>query len=224
MSVKCMVCNDNIVSVTQQHMELINNFVLLMTKLNMKHECTKCKTMCFKCLTGTYTDFKSEIVTRSVDVRNDKKIIMKLDEKTSEFTSISQLFTKTVKHTILRIEKNINMDLLQKYNQIHKFISEQVLFHGSPNDNYTSILRDGFNISCAKESGLMGKGIYFADDASYSTSYTHVISTDIGNVKNILVCRVKFTEDTKHMESSNIHCVYNQYQGYPEYIIYYVEQ
>jgi hypothetical protein len=81
-------------------------------------------------------------------------------------------------------------------------------------------LKEGFKIELAKN-GLLGKGIYFAENASYSTSYTSQIATDIGDVKNMLVCRVKL--DEKSVSRDDIHCVSNQNQGYPAYIVYYTQ-
>jgi len=49
--------------------------------------------------------------------------------------------------------------------------SEMALFHGAGNA-YQKILDTGFNLTFAKESGLFGRGIYFADRSSKSNQYT----------------------------------------------------
>jgi hypothetical protein len=142
------------------------------------------------------------------------------------YTMISGRFNETMSNKIIRIEKISNPAQLSKFKQVQcRMNNEKVkyLFHGSANQNYDDILQNGFSLEYAKDSGSLGAGIYFAQNASYSNSFTHCIPTkEIGNIKNMLCARVIFGKiDTDTRSGSDIWAVFNEAQCYPEFIIYY---
>lgn len=148
-------------------------------------------------------------------------IVSPTGPSSSEYKKIADLFHATVDKTIIRIEKNNNGPLYKRHlaitanapaNQI------KYLFHGSQHDNYIKIMTNGFDITLSKD-GSLGRGIYFADNASYSTSFTNHLQLNDTIVANMMVCRVYLRDDTKH--GSDIHCVQHQDLGYPEYVVYY---
>ena len=88
------------------------------------------------------------------------------------------------------------------------------------------------------KSGLLGKGVYFAKNASYSDNYTCslLIENDSNDsndrndrndrnksnglvLKNMLMCRVYKLPSDRTMD--DIICITNDRRGYPTYIIYY---
>ena len=169
-----------------------------------------------------------------------------------EFQLIKERVTKTMSSIeIIRIEKSINPYLLSNYKRIIEDLglscetdsfdfdpksNENYMFHGSSNDTYSHILEKGFDLSYSKPTGLLGQGIYFAENASYSTGYAQLISTDEGAIKNMLLCRVLIGKSTEgstgltklpkgyHSSKSkydSIYAVFDNFQAYPEYIIYY---
>ena len=73
------------------------------------------------------------------------------------------------------------------------------LFHGVPADRVPMIVQQGFNRAfTGGTSGLAmhGKGVYFARDASYSTSMTYS-KPDANGVQHIFACRVVVGEYCK---------------------------
>lgn len=155
---------------------------------------------------------------------------------------------------IIKIEQSYNASLLSKYTQrkYHMFgpthdtipsftfdtqapLGENYMFHGSKNTAYDSILDKGFDISFSKPTGLLGKGIYFARDASYSDNYADKLATDKGHIGIMLLCRVilgtKMDLGKPGIEKlpAGVHCTYlgdiyavfDNYQAYPEFIVYY---
>jgi len=48
---------------------------------------------------------------------------------------------------------------------------EMILWHGSPNENWLSIVKTGVNMAHASN-GMFGKGLYFADRSTKSVNYT----------------------------------------------------
>lgn len=160
-------------------------------------------------------------------------------EDNPEYLRIKTEFEKTLKYKIIRIEKSNNPDLEEKFRQRSQQLNEQnitYLFHGSGDKAYDSILESGFNLDYASPHGLLGKGIYFAEDASYSHGYGRVTRTNLGTINHILYCKVNLgriagsqgkgdsaPEGYDSVESGHrTYAVYDNYQGIPEYIIYYL--
>jgi len=156
-----------------------------------------------------------------------------------ECQSICNRFTYPNK--ILFIEKNINSVLLKNFrNEIgnNKVVN---LFHGSSNDNYDSILSNGLLVE-KSACGLLGNGIYGAENSLYSTSYAKKIfvkmTPEIKNaiinkkyatdnntsIKAMLLCDFILTDKSKNYDCGGlgiIHAVYNNNCVYPGYLIYF---
>lgn len=115
------------------------------------------------------------------------------------------------------------------------------LFHGCQGDVVPKIVQQGFNRSfCGRNATAFGKGVYFARNASYSSS-TQYSTPDAKGVQHMFACRVVVGEyckgkrdaltpdvrrghqlydstvnDLKHPE---IFVTYHDAQAYPEYLI-----
>ena len=64
------------------------------------------------------------------------------------------------------------------------------LFHGTNVEVMEKIMQQGFNRSfCGKNATLYGKGVYFARDASYSSSPAYAVPDNSG-YQYIMACRV----------------------------------
>ena len=145
-----------------------------------------------------------------------------VERGTPEFTIIQNIFNnRNISFTIFRIEKNNNIPLFQKYLERLKKSSkhEKLMFNGSNNRNYNSIMQNGFDIGRANN-GLLGKWIYFAHTLHYSDSYTNLLKTEQGDLKNVILARVCFNKYAGDPKYGNC-CVFDQNDGYPQYIIYY---
>jgi len=77
------------------------------------------------------------------------------------------------------------------------------LWHGSNVEVLDKILQQGFNRSfCGKNATAYGKGVYFARDASYSSSTTYSVPDRSGN-QYMLACRVVVGEYCRGQVSCN---------------------
>jgi len=123
-----------------------------------------------------------------------------LDESSAEYTEIKKRFDETLSFKIIRIEKNNNPSLEQKFNERSKQLTCQnikYLFHGSNDKAYDNILETGFDLEYSSPHGLLGKGIYFAEDASYSHGYGRMTKTNIGKINHLLYCKVNLGKTCK---------------------------
>lgn len=154
-----------------------------------------------------------------------------LEPGTKEYLDVSKRFMESINMSckVYRIEKNQNPKLLKTYMQHRKPENERLLFHGSRNENYIKILTNGFDATKSKN-GSLGYGVYFALNASYSNMYTYSLNVKPETekekerdmiIRNILLCRVSLHE--AHV-GSDIWCIPNDRQAYPEYVIYYVDE
>jgi hypothetical protein len=171
---------------------------------------------------------------------SDDKRYQVIPSESPEYIRIKQAFEATLTYKIIRIEKSNNPVLVEKFkrrsNQLTTQDNIKYLFHGSADKAYDSILETGFDLTHANPCGLLGKGIYFAEEASYSHGYGRVTRTNLGTINHILYCKVNLgrtcqgsTGLTSAPEgydavegSSRTYAVYDNYQGIPEYIIYYL--
>lgn len=171
---------------------------------------------CHQCIDFMIQDMKLE------HQRQENKAFTIVDPQSPEYQKLDKLFHQTLNNRILRIEKNNNAALRNRHNALSRNACPdkiKYLFHGSGHDNYIKIMTRGFDINLSKD-GALGRGIYFADNASYSSSYTHFMKLNNSHpVANMLICRVYLRDDTKH--SVDIHCVQHQDLGFPEYVVYY---
>lgn len=181
---------------------------------------------CNKCLESMISDVRGELT--AIQERSVEQIgilFQIVDPDTEQYQMVVRHFKESVKNEIVRIEKINNLQLQSEFETACGSESESEselrwLFHGSSNDNYVSIAKGGFDISRSKN-GLLGKGVYFAENASYSTGYTNQIQEKSGTniIGNILLCKVGFRPEDGHL--NDIHCIQNDRRAYPQYIIYY---
>lgn len=224
----CSICNISSFIDNSYKEELIK----IMTTLNIEQKSLE---YCDECCIEIIRDLRNEIDTKKArnnqNIDSDSNIInIKIvNEITETYKMVRDKFTETMSednYTIIRVEMNQNKYLYNKFNNCSVDMNFTYLFHGSNNNNYDNILIDGLKIEYSRN-GLLGKGIYFSNHASYSSGYSNVLVTEKGKLKNMLLCRVKLGTidlDYKILSSDkSIHCVYNNYQTYPEFIIYYVQ-
>lgn len=175
------------------------------------------------------------------DTTNDQIVNYSvIDKNCQEYHKICEHFHKTLSYEIIRIEKVYNKVLIEKFKHRSQQLSCQnimYLFHGSNNVAYNSILETGFDLSYALASGLLGAGIYFAEDASYSHGYGRQTLTSIGKINHLLYCKVNLGRigdgktgltkepegfDSVQGDGTHTYAVFDNFQGIPEYIIYYL--
>lgn len=181
---------------------------------------------CDKCLDSMMYDVKTELGSRQCH-SHDNELFEYVDPSTDQYQKIAEHFNRSLKNKVIRIERIRNDKL---HSEFVKASSEQNLsslggpsyyFHGSRNSNYVSIAKNGFDIKLSNN-GALGFGVYFAVNASYSSSFTHGLTQagHSGVIYNMLYCKVAvMPEDGK---VSDIICIRNDRRSYPEYIIYYV--
>lgn len=150
-----------------------------------------------------------------------------LDKLDPEYVKIRDAFEQNCNNSYIvhRIDKNNNFVLISRYENAKKnnriMSQEKLLYHGAKQArNHKSIFENGFLLSCSLH-GSLGKGIYFADDISYSDS-GYVFSTTIGehHIRTILLCKVLFVPGS-YQKSGNIQAIYDESLCYPQYLIYY---
>jgi hypothetical protein len=255
----CKNCHLPIIN-TVNHIHFKNKYVKLFRKLFPKkpidlHYCTQCYDFMANELEiednsqmehlNSYKEppkKNTEQTSRSSPSLDEKKIVKRyeiLDESSSEYINIKEHFNATVSFKIIRIEKNNNPSLEQKFNERSKQLTcqnIQYLFHGSHDKAYDNILETGFDLDYSAPTGLLGKGIYFAEDASYSHLYGRLTRTNIGKINHLLYCKVNLGQTCKGQtgliqtppgfdgvhSDHKTYAVFDNYQGMPEYIIYYL--
>ena len=119
------------------------------------------------------------------------------------------------------------------------------LFHGTEEGTVDKIIQQGFNRSfCGKNMTKYGKGVYFARDASYSSSPQYSVPNALG-MQHMFLCRVVVGEYCKgvkdaltpavrdgsllfdttvdKMANPSIYVTYNDAQAYPEYLVRFMQ-
>lgn len=157
-----------------------------------------------------------------------------------ECKAICNRFTSPAK--ILFIEKNVNRTLLSSFQNSICDGKVVNLFHGSSNDNFDSILKNGLLIE-KSANGSLGIGIYGAENSKYSLGYSRNIAvkmtpeikdalvnkeyantTDNMYIKAMLLCDFILDNKSRNLncgEIGVIHAVYNNNHVYPGYLIYF---
>jgi hypothetical protein len=212
---------------------------------------SKGKLLCFKCMELLNDDLSIEVKTRKdrENIQNNflitqlkkqefyddmvknayemnKHIIVEVIPTSNIYNKVKKLFDNNPPQyeRIVRIERNINPNLEKKFLKYTDILETEYTFHGSKNnENYDLILKNGFDIS-KSHNGLMGFGIYVAKNALMSCGYTHVINTEIGVIKNMLMCRTlydKSIDGVNYLSNSKFYCIRDNDRVYPEFIIYY---
>jgi len=128
--------------------------------------------------------------------------------------------------------------------------NEKYVFHGSRNDAYNIILKEGFDHRVANMGGAIGAGVYFAHSSATSQSYVG----NSGSYKKMLFCFVAAGDigpgahglrrpPAKHKHGGapkfggavvgseelydsvgnegGVYVVFDNYQAYPSYVIHY---
>ena len=76
------------------------------------------------------------------------------------------------------------------------------LFHGTDEDTVPMICQMGFNRSfCGKNATVYGKGVYFARDASYSSSTTYSQPNAQG-MQHMFLCRIVIGEYCRGVQNA----------------------
>jgi len=155
---------------------------IAITLIGLPNDVTKCKT---------------ELLHLPIDwVPQSKNCEMvPVEENSPEWFNVSDRVTSTLNITITAIERIQNLQLWANYNyEKNKLVKigraqELQLFHGTsetdPNEIYNG--EYGFDI-CFSRNGLWGRGIYFAEDASYSADYAHKLDGGFQQFFLVNVC------------------------------------
>lgn len=146
------------------------------------------------------------------------------------------------RQTIMMREKGAKADATTTRSAAHRY--EKVwLFHGTDEQTVPKIVGQGFNRSFAgKNMCRWGKGVYFAKDASYSSSTTYSKPNAQG-IQHMFLCRVVVGEYTQGKQDAlvpdarpggghllydstvndkkppSIFVTYHDAQAYPEYLV-----
>ncbi|KAM3590312.1 uncharacterized protein V6R79_007435 [Siganus canaliculatus] len=177
-----------------------------------------------------------------------------LHSSSPEYKTVKEAFKRTVTQTVLKIERIQNIHLRRSYEAQKKRISdknrteggafEMFLYHGTTQDNCTSIMNTGFNRRFAGQNATaFGHGTYFAVDASYSASTTYSKPLADGSqlmfVARVLTgiyCQGSSGMTVPHprsdqqphdlcdsvvnkMDKPNMFVVFHDDQAYPDYLI-----
>jgi len=165
--------------------------------------------------------------------------IFEVAKYSEEFNKIAKRFNETAPGTtITKIERNQNRTqwtfyFLQREKialKNHKNPNEMHLYHGSRAKAYQIILTTGFDHRVANMGGAIGAGTYFATHASYSKNYTtesrmlycRVTVGKVGNGQSGIRKPPAGCDSVASVSNGNgMYVVFDNYQCYPEYMIYY---
>jgi len=180
-----------------------------------------------------------------------------LDAGSPERARVEAAFKATLNTTVrvLGVDRVQNLAMWQSYavkrqtiltrdNELPPASLERIwLFHGTNVEVADKIVQQGFNRSfCGKNATMYGKGVYFARDASYSSSTTYSIP-DRNAVQHMFACRVTvgqccrgkqnaltpdirqgltlYDSTTDTSDNPAIYVTYHDAQAYPEYLIHF---
>jgi len=176
---------------------------------------------------------------------------------TQEWYNVYNAFVRTCNNkTVTRIERVQNKPLYTWFHIKKQFMSkkyggpnERWLFHGSKTNAYDIILRDGFDHRVADLNGVLGAGIYFAENASYSVNYIpntnngprRKSSYNYNNTKRMMYCRVLLGQVGRGQQgirrppnkpnsnelydsvsnNNSTFALFDNHQAFPEYIVHF---
>jgi len=171
--------------------------------------------------------------------------IFEVARNSAEWYRVSSQFSQGLPGTyIRRIQRNQNRTLWNFYFLKREVVgannggdpNEQFLFHGSRNDAYDTIVKEGLDHRVAALGGAIGAGIYFAPSSSTSSGY---LGGGNAKKKKMLYCRVTLGDigPGQHglrrppekrkgklydsVSSPGMHVIFDNHQSYPEYIIHF---
>jgi len=196
-------------------------------------------------------DLEDTIFPENWDPQTENLKEIELSPQLSEFTNVSKAFNTTCPfYEVVKVTRIQNKKLWENYIFEKKRLqfkgnsTEKMLFHGTKQNDPRKIysgIEEGFDVRLA-HSGLVGKGIYFAEKASYSAAGYAYIKTN-GNFTliyaNVLVGAISDSlggsyvmpplmpnDSTMRFDSvrsySSNYTVYNSNRAYPAYVIEYV--
>jgi len=171
------------------------------------------------------SDIEQELSARQQrEIHETEQMFTVVAPDSEEYRMVADKFRESTDDHIVRIEKINNPTLHQQYAAAVAVSGSGTAgwyFHGSPNHNYVSIARNGFDIG-KSQNGLLGVGVYFAEQSSYSRCYTGMFKGEDGSggssIYNMLMCRVYRLPSDR--DSSKIICISNDRRAYPQYIVY----
>jgi len=183
--------------------------------------------------------------------------LFEVPQRSEEWNWVSGRFKEGLQNQIAKIERNQNKELWMWYWLKRKQMqtkngltgaNERYVFHGSRNDAYDVILKDGFDHRVAHMGGAIGAGIYFAHSSATSSGYV----SGHGHHKKMLFCYVSVGEigtgavgltrppvkkknplsslfsgnsDAELYDSvgtdGSVYVVFDRTQAYPAYVIYF---
>lgn len=181
-------------------------------------------------------------------------MVIPLETSTAEYRRVKEGFRRTVAKTVMKIERLQNVHLRRAYEARKKQISdknaqeggahEKFLYHGTTQDNCSSIVETGFNRRFSGQNATSyGHGTYFALNASYSAHPTYskpaADGTQLMFVVRVLTgiytqgqsnMRVpplrnsqnshdRYDSVVDKMDNPNMFVVFHDNQAYPDYLI-----
>nr|XP_012635935.1 poly [ADP-ribose] polymerase 14 isoform X1 [Microcebus murinus] len=187
------------------------------------------------------------------DMKQQNFCVVELPPGHPEYTTVANRFSQTCSHFVIeKIERIQNPDLWNSYQAKKKTMdakngqtaNEKQLFHGTDVGSVPHVNSNGFNRSYAgKNATALGKGTYFAVNASYSANDTYS-KPDGNGKKHMYYVRVLtgvytcghqslivppskdpqnptdlFDTVTDNVQNPQIFVVFYDYQAYPEYLI-----
>ncbi|KAA0722939.1 TCDD-inducible poly [ADP-ribose] polymerase [Triplophysa tibetana] len=171
--------------------------------------------------------------------------VVNLDQSSTEYQKVKADFRKTVKQTVLKIERIQNVHLRRSYEVRTKEqenrngpdgAEEKILYHGTTEEASKAIMDTNFNRRYAGQNATVyGVGTYFAVSASYSANPLYSIPKSDGTqlmfVARVLTGRYTQGQGTMKAPPNNfdsvvdktqdptIFVVFHDCQAYPDYLI-----
>ncbi|XP_056614438.1 protein mono-ADP-ribosyltransferase PARP14-like [Triplophysa dalaica] len=171
--------------------------------------------------------------------------VINLDQSSTEYQNVKADFRKTVKQTVLKIERIQNVHLWRSYEVRTKEqenrngpdgAEEKILYHGTTEEASKAIMDTNFNRRYAGQNGTVyGVGTYFAVSASYSANPQYSIPKSDGTqlmfVARVLTGRYTQGQGTMKAPPNNfdsvvdktqdptMFVVFHDCQAYPSYLI-----
>lgn len=208
---------------------------------------------------ATKTAEKLPTPSHWTDMEGENNIMVNIDQNVEgfmkmEWENVQMKFEKTFTHaTIISIHRLQNVFFWENYYLRKRKLeydygkgcsNELSLFHGTTPDSLEVITEQNLDprLAGGRTGTVLGKGIYFAKDASYSDSYAQ--PDDEGH-KFMFLCKVLagktcqgksdytrppqqfaggplFDSCVDNEKNPRIYCVYHDSQYYPEYLIEYI--
>lgn len=195
-----------------------------------------------------------EHLSFKTSIYNTVPVDLTSDEAAGIIQKMSETLQGLVVYQIERVQNLVAYHKYMKEKQLlqHKYAGEEVavekyLFHGTRLTEPTTLMEaeEGFDMRFSN-SGMWGKGVYFAEKASYSDDYAHTLCHPNSHVKQVFYAKVlvgkayntnpersivvpPINEETKQRYDSvegetrgtQVHIVYDNGRCYPQYLITY---